>query len=108
VLLGGAGKDLLIGDVGADLLDGGAGNDILIDGFVWLNNPGTDSLAAILKSYNPASHKSLVDITNRMGVAYDSLTADTLTGGPGTDWFWTLDDLGVTDRTGKEPLNGVV
>jgi Ca2+-binding RTX toxin-like protein len=107
ILLGGSGKDLLIGGAGGDLLKGGAGNDILIDGSAAPNNAG-DTLAKILASYNPRSHKSLLDITNRLGVALDDTSADTLTGGAGTDWFWTLDALDVTDRTGKEPVNGVV
>lgn len=107
ILWGGSGKDLLIGGLGPDRLDGGLGNDMLIDGSAAPNNPG-DTLAAILKAYNPASHKSLVALTIRLGVAFDDTTADAMTGDSGTDWFWTLDGLDVVDRTGKEPVNGVV
>jgi Ca2+-binding RTX toxin-like protein len=104
VLDGGAGKDLLIGGLGADLLDGGAGNDILFDGTVALTSPGTDSLSAILSAYRPTP-TVLATLTARLLVTFDTSAADTLTGGRGTDWFWSNDGLDILDWTGTEPRN---
>jgi Ca2+-binding RTX toxin-like protein len=106
-LFGEGGKDLLVGGLGSDFIDGGFGNDLLFDGQVALVNPVTDSLAAILASYVPSQRSSLVNITSRLQVTFDTTGADNLFGGLGVDWFWTNDALDVTDRLPTEPLNAV-
>jgi Ca2+-binding RTX toxin-like protein len=107
VLDGGAGKDLLVGGLGADLLVGGAGSDILMDGTVGLTSPGTDSLPAVLAAFVPTSHSALVALSARLTVTPDAASTDSLTGGAGTDWFWSADGLDVLDRLGTEPRNAV-
>jgi uncharacterized delta-60 repeat protein len=104
-LFGDGGNDLLVGGLGSDLLDGGAGNDILFDGQVSLTNPATDSLAKVLASYVPNRRSSLLNITNRVVVAFDQAGTDNLIGGRGIDWFWSSDILDVNDRRSTEPLN---
>ena len=106
-LFGEGGKDLLIGGLGSDFLDGGPGNDILFDGQVTLTNPATDSLTKVLASYVPSQRSSLVSITSRLQVTFDTAGVDNLFGGFGLDWFWTNDALDVTDRLPTETLNAV-
>jgi Ca2+-binding RTX toxin-like protein len=108
VLFGEGGKDLLIGGLGSDYLDGGLGNDILFDGQVALTNPATDSLAAILASYVPNQPASLIDITDRLIVTFDTAGEDNLFGGIGIDWFWSNDLLELIDRRPIEPVNAVL
>jgi Ca2+-binding RTX toxin-like protein len=108
LLFGEGGKDLLVGGLGADLLEGGPGTDILFDGQIALATPAVDTLSAVLASYVPSRRTSLVGITGRIVVTFDTGAADTLTGGTGTDWFWSNDPLDVLDRRPTEPLNAVV
>jgi uncharacterized delta-60 repeat protein len=108
VIDGGLGNDLIAGGLGADRLEGAAGNDILIDGTVALVNPATDSLADVLADYRPANRPSLIDISTRISVTFDTAAADTLTGARGTDWFWSDDPLDLLDLTGAEPKNAQV
>src|SRR5262249_25793428 len=77
---GGLGNDLSEGGSGADRLEGAAGNDILIDGTVALVNPATDSLTRVLADYRPTNRQSLIDISTRIAVTFDTAAADTLTG----------------------------
>jgi Ca2+-binding RTX toxin-like protein len=107
LLDGGSGKDLLIGGLGADQLIGGLGNDILFDGTVALANPATDSFKAILAAYVPTKHSVLVALSARLVVTPDTSSADTVTGGAGTDWFWSADALDVLDIQNGEPHNAV-
>ena len=107
LLFGGAGKDLIAGGDGADLLEGGNGADILFDGSVAPVDPVNDSLAKILTAYAPMNHQALVALTARLSVTPNTGAADTLTGGLGMDWFWSLDALDILDRLGAEPKNGV-
>jgi uncharacterized delta-60 repeat protein len=107
VLEGGAGKDLLVGGLGADILDGGNGNDILFDGTVAVANPGSDSLAAILAAYVPTRKSVLANLSARLSVTPDTAAVDSLTGGVGTDWFWSADGLDVLDVRPNEPHNAV-
>jgi Ca2+-binding RTX toxin-like protein len=104
---GGAGKDMLIGGLGGDNLDGGAGTDILFDGTVALANPTTDSLQKVLAVFAPTKRPVLVDLSNRLTVTSDDTYVDSLTGGAGTDWFWSVDGLDVLDTLGTEPKNKV-
>jgi hypothetical protein len=68
-------------------------------------NPTTDSLAAVLASYRPTPGGRDA-VTVRLTVTFDTGAADTLTGGGGSDWFWSSDLLDVLDLTGTEPQNG--
>jgi Ca2+-binding RTX toxin-like protein len=106
-LEGGAGKDMLIGGLGADRLDGGAGTDILFDGSVALTTPATDSLQKILTAFVPTKQTVLVDLSNRLIVTSDDTHIDSLTGGTGIDWFWSVDGLDVLDVLSTEPKNKV-
>ena len=106
-LFGAAGKDLIAGGAGADLLEGGGSTDILFDGSVAVVDPNNDSLARILAAFKPANPLSLAALTARLSVTPNPGSADTLTGGGGTDWFWSSDLLDVLDLTGLEPKNGV-
>lgn len=66
----------------------------------------TDTLAKVLAAYVPTRRSSLIALTRRLTVTPDAAAADTLSGGLGVDWFWTLGDSDVTDRLPAEPLNG--
>ncbi|HEX3149567.1 MAG TPA: Ig-like domain-containing protein [Gemmataceae bacterium] len=107
LLLGGTGSDLIVGGLGNDVIEGGAGNDILFDGTVALANPNTDSLANVLADYRPTKVASLQLISSRLTVTFDTNHQDSLTGGKGTDWFWSNDGLDVLDVFGKEPKNSI-
>jgi uncharacterized delta-60 repeat protein len=106
VLDGGSGKDLIAGGAGADLLEGGGGTDVLFDGSATVADPVNDSLSEVLAAFK-TSHPSLVSLTTRLAVTPDGGSADTLTGGGGTDWFWSADLVDVFDLVGLEPKNGV-
>jgi len=108
LLDGGLGNDLLAGGLGADIVDGGAGNDLLFDGAVAVKDLATDSLAKVLASYVPSRRSSLVNITGRIDVTFDTIAVDDLQGGLGIDWFWSNDLLDVTDRRPTEPLNAIM
>ena len=107
-LFGGAGKDLIAGGAGADLIEGGGSTDILFDGSVAPADPVNDSLARILAAYRPTNYPTMVALTARLAVTPNPGSADTLTGGGGTDWFWSSDLLDVLDLTGLEPKNAVL
>jgi Ca2+-binding RTX toxin-like protein len=107
-LFGGAGKDLVAGGTGADLLEGGGGTDILFDGSVAVTDPATNSLAKVLAAFVPAKRPTLVAISGQLAVTPDGGAADTLTGGGGTDWFWSADLVDVLDLLGSEPKNAIV
>ena len=105
-LFGGGGKDLIAGGAGADLLEGGGGTDILFDGSVAVIDPGSNSLTKVLAAFAPAKRPTLVAITGQLAVPPDTGATDTLTGGGGTDWFWSSDLTDVLDQVGTEPNNG--
>jgi uncharacterized delta-60 repeat protein len=107
VLDGGSGKDLLVGGFGADVMLGGAGNDILFDGTVALVNPAADNLRAILTAFTPTNPATMVALSARLVVTNDTTGVDSLTGGAGTDWFWSNDALDVLDLKPGEPHNAV-
>jgi uncharacterized delta-60 repeat protein len=107
LLDGGKGNDLLAGGLGADQMFGGSGNDLLFDGNVALANPGTDTFRAVLLAYKSKGQKVLKNIASRLLVTPDTANADNLTGGTGTDWFWSADALDVLDIKSNEPQNAV-
>ncbi|MFM7114858.1 MAG: hypothetical protein ACKO26_27295 [Planctomycetota bacterium] len=106
VLLGGNGADLLAGGLGADIIDGGFGNDIVIDGTVSARAAGK-TLRSVLDGWaakvSPADadHAS---ITADLMFTADKASKDTLTGGQGTDWFWSATAGAVVDVTDKSAV----
>ena len=107
LLQGEGGKDLLAGGGGPDRLDGGAGADILFDGTVAVVNPTTDSLSKVLAEFAPTRRPVLVNLSVRLVVTPGIGATDTLFGGAGKDWFWSVDVLDVLDLFGTEPRNAV-
>jgi Ca2+-binding RTX toxin-like protein len=103
MLLGGNGADLLAGGLGADIIDGGFGNDIVIDGTVSARVAGK-TLRSVLDGWaakvSPADadHAS---ITFDLLFTADKASKDTLTGGLGTDWFWSATAGAVADVLDK-------
>jgi ELWxxDGT repeat protein len=106
MLLGGNGADLLAGGLGADTVNGGAGNDIVIDGTVAARAAGK-TLRSVLDGW--AAKVSPVDadyasITADLLFTADKASKDTLTGGQGTDWFWSATAGAVVDVTDKSAV----
>ena len=98
-LFGGNGADLIAGGLGADLINGGAGNDIVIDGTVSVRAAGK-TLRSVLDGW--AAKAAPVDadyaaITADLAFTADKASKDTLTGGLGTDWFWSATAGAVAD-----------
>jgi Ca2+-binding RTX toxin-like protein len=103
MLLGGNGADLIAGGLGADGINGGAGNDIVIDGTVSVRAAGK-TLRSVLDGW--AAKAAPVDadyasITTDMLFTADKASKDTLTGGLGTDWFWSATAGAVADALDK-------
>lgn len=91
-IFGGNGADLLIGGLGADSISGQAGNDIVVDGTVTLAT-ASDSLTSVLNSWASLATPSTAiynNITSRLRVALDRASTDSLSGGTGVDWFWSV------------------
>lgn len=131
-LLGGGGSDLLLGGAGDDRLEGrggrnvflgglgadtligsGNGSDLLI-GNVVTHETNTLALKQIVQEWT--SSRTYRERTQRLAAGTSGLPAlnattvqndnavDRLTGGAGTDWFFTLNDV-LTDRTNSERVN---
>lgn len=114
-LTGLAGRDFLVGGTDVDTLDGGTGDDILVGGstafdnqsytlgqmlFEWKRTDRTYAQrVALLKTIGVSSFHFKLNATT---VTHDA-AADTLTGGEGMDWFWSLGD--VTDLLSPEKVN---
>jgi len=101
---GGAGNDFLIGGLGADLLSGLTGDDILVSGTATVVS-STDSLRQVLTAWDPTTPGIYADLRSRLVVTDDPAATDTLTGGAGTDWFWSADGLDILDQEAGEELN---
>jgi len=98
-LFGGNGADLIAGGLGADLINGGAGNDIAIEGTVSVRAAGK-TMRSVLDGW--AAKLAPVDadyaaITADLAFTADKASKDTLTGGLGTDWFWSATAGAVAD-----------
>jgi Ca2+-binding RTX toxin-like protein len=106
VLTGGAGRNVLLGGRGADVLAGGPGDDIVI-GEAISYFPATAEVATALEAVLAEWSRTDVDYQGRidhlLGTTAGGLNAghllsaatvrhdgaaDSLTGGPGQDWFW--------------------
>jgi ELWxxDGT repeat protein len=102
-LFGGNGADLIAGGLGADGINGGAGNDIVIDGTVSVRAAGK-TLRSVLNGWaakaSPAE-SDYASITTDLLFTADKASKDTLTGGLGTDWFWSATAGAVADVTDK-------
>jgi hypothetical protein len=98
-IFGGNGADLLIGGLGADSISGQAGNDIVVDGTVTLAT-ASDSLTSVLNSWASLATPSTAiynNITSRLRVALDRASTDSLSGGTGVDWFWSVPTATFSD-----------
>ena len=117
---GGGGRDILIGGAGADRLNGGADDDILIAGTT-AHDASVVAQHHILAEwwrpapYKPAAYDNRVrHLIGTLGNGLNETTflnettvfadgsADTLTGGTGSDWFLTGTGDGVSDRQANE------
>jgi ELWxxDGT repeat protein len=98
-LFGGNGADLIAGGVGADTINGGSGNDIIIDGGVSVRSAGK-TFRSILDGWAAKATPADADytaITADLAFTADKSAKDTLTGGLGTDWFWSATAGAVAD-----------
>jgi len=105
-LFGGNGADLIAGGLGADSINGGAGNDIVIDGTVSVRAAGK-TLRLVLDGW--AAKATPVDadyasITADLLLTADKASKDTLTGGLGTDWFWSATAGAVADTLDRSAI----
>jgi hypothetical protein len=111
-ILGGSGRSLLIGGTGASKITGGSADDILIAGTTTYDSNHT-ALMLILKEWQRTDKtyaQRIADLGSGGGynggytlkwgttVLDGGTAADTLTGGPGLDWFFAnLGPTGVID-----------
>jgi Ca2+-binding RTX toxin-like protein len=99
ILFGGNGADLIAGGLGADGINGGAGNDIVIDGTVAVRAAGK-TLRSVLNGWAAKAAPAESDyasITADLLFTADKASKDALTGGLGTDWFWSATAGAVAD-----------
>lgn len=102
-LFGGNGADLIAGGLGEDIINGGAGNDIVIDGTVLVKTAGK-TLRTILNSWAllpSVADSNYVAFSADLLYTADKASKDALTGGLGTDWFWSATVSTVADVTDK-------
>jgi len=105
-LFGGNGADLIAGGLGADSINGGAGNDIVIDGNVAVRTAGK-TLRSVLDGWAAKTAPFDEDypfITIDLLFTADKPSKDTLSGGLGTDWFWSATAGAVADVTDKSAV----
>ncbi len=113
----GGGRALLIGGLGTDTLVGGAADDLLIGGTtsydasqaaldaivsVWRLSDTYANRVAILRVNAAVIDGSPVKLDTT--TVLDDGAADSLTGGGGVDWFWSLGADVVTDPAAGELL----
>ena len=119
---GGAGRDVLIGGLGADKLNGGTDDDLLINGTTSYD-ANIPALQAILNEWASANSYAtrINDLRSGGGLSggnylqaagagrtvFDDGVADSQTGGPGLDWFFTGTGDAITDLNngGPETVN---
>jgi acrosin len=113
-LNGGAGNDILIGGNGADTLDGGSNDDILIGG-VTTYDANLTALNGFMAEWGRTAVAYATRVARISGTATGGLNGsyrltdtqvnddagavDLITGGTGTDWFFSTGDT-LTDRDG--------
>jgi hypothetical protein len=130
ILIGGAGADtitggpvrsILIGDKGKDTVTGGVADDIVIGGFTDFDSSSIAhdlALASILAEWQSSNlYKTRIGhIKNGGGLngsnkfvfgvtVHDDGSANTLTGGPGQDWFFRGAHDTITDLEAGEQVN---
>jgi hypothetical protein len=119
-IIGGGGRSILIGGNGGDVVQGGSADDIVIGGFTNFDNSSDandQALEAILAEWQSAdSYTTRISKINA-GVGpilakfvfgttvHDDGNASTLTGGPGTDWFFKGTHDTATDEAAGEQVN---
>jgi Ca2+-binding RTX toxin-like protein len=121
-LLGGTGRSVIIGGAGADRLAGGGGDNILIGGTTAYDTSPT-ALAAIMAEWSRTDlsfEKRLADLISsappsralngpyglNKKTVFDDGAANVLTGGGGSDWFFTGQDDTVVNRKPKDHVTG--
>src|SRR5262249_10152450 len=129
VLLGGDGNDRLEGRRGRNIMVGGAGADTLVGGNSGSYSDGSDILIGGSLSFESqtqslmqvmqegTSTRSYADPTSRLASGANGLpqlnlttvlddgAVDTMTGGAGTDWFFSLGADVLTDLRSTERKN---
>lgn len=125
VITGGSGRSLLIGGTGSATIKGGPADDLLIAGTTSFdsNHAAPMSILAEWQRTDKTYAQRIADLKHGGGLngttkliwgttVHDDDGADTLTGGPGLDWFFA--NLGpggvldhITDRNngGPEQVN---
>lgn len=120
ILVAGAGRSILIGGDGVDRLTGGPADDVLIAGSTRFDANDV-ALAALLAEWGrsdrtyqqrvPAlrSGLGLNTLAYRLmrATVQDDQSADALTGGSGSDWFWATQPPGVVDALADRISRGV-
>jgi hypothetical protein len=71
----------------------------LAAGTTAVRNASTDSLRKVLTDWDPAVAGIYANIRARLLVTDDG-AADHLTGGDGTDWFWSSEGIDVLEDIG--------
>jgi hypothetical protein len=120
LLIAGSQRSILIGGGGSDTLMGGSDDDILIAGYTNYDGP-TNALRAIMsewvrtdEDYNTRVFNIRNGLGNTQGFAFNSTTihldgslhSNSLTGGPGMDWFWAnLRHDTINDAEPGEQIN---
>ena len=118
-LSGGNGRDILIGGLGRDKLQGGNDEDLLIAGrttsdglFIRLNDLRTEWISANtystrISNLRTGVGQSTVSLKAKLTVLDDAATADTLTGGAATDWYFSAIDDVITDLLAEENVDAL-
>ena len=119
-IIGGGGRSILIGGRGNDTVKGGSADDIVIGGFTDFDTSSDahdQALMAILAEWQSSDSYSIRISKIKAGVGvggskfvfgttvHDDGNASTLTGGPGTDWFFKGTHDTITDLASGEQVN---
>jgi hypothetical protein len=119
-IIGGSGRSILIGGKGGDSVLGGSADDIVIGGFTNFDNSGDandQALEAILAEWRSADSYTTRITKIKAGVGpmlakfvfgttvHDDGNSSTLTGGPGSDWFFKGAHDTATDKATGEQVN---
>ena len=112
-LTGNRSNDVLIGGAGADALGGGGGTDLLVAAATAYDADGA-SLTAVASAWRRGSYTRRVNLLRAGAPGVPALGAstvltdtdvDTLTGGPGVDWFFAGAEDARPDAARREQVN---
>ena len=119
ILESGNGRDLLIGGSGLDTLNGGGEDDLLIAGRTTSDSsiPNLNSIQAEWISVNSYATRianlragvgvPVVSLKAKVNVLDDTPAVDMLTGGIGTDWYFSAINDVITDLLSIESLDAL-